>query len=84
MTCTVHFRRKEITIYPDDTHKPAVGEGLNKKAEVTLDRTWPTDKTSRKPITVSHFIKATFQYICFRNIPPVDIKPGNGMISGQL
>ncbi|XP_038055472.1 nuclear pore complex protein Nup98-Nup96-like isoform X2 [Patiria miniata] len=47
----VHFRRKEITVYPDDTHKPSVGEGLNKKAEVTLDRTWPTDKTSRKPIT---------------------------------
>ncbi|XP_022108489.1 nuclear pore complex protein Nup98-Nup96-like isoform X2 [Acanthaster planci] len=47
----VHFRRKEITVYPDDTHKPSVGERLNKKAEVTLDRTWPTDKTTRKPIT---------------------------------
>ncbi|XP_071485377.1 nuclear pore complex protein Nup98-Nup96-like [Diadema antillarum] len=46
----VHFRRKEITIYPDDTCKPEVGDGLNKKAEVTLDQTWPIDKSTRQPI----------------------------------
>ncbi|XP_041462451.1 nuclear pore complex protein Nup98-Nup96-like isoform X3 [Lytechinus variegatus] len=46
----VHFRRKEITIYPDDTCKPNVGTGLNKKAEVTLDQTWPIDKSTRQPI----------------------------------
>lgn len=32
----VHFRRKEVTIYPDDGDKPAEGEGLNKKAQVGL------------------------------------------------
>lgn len=48
----VHFRRKEITIYPDDTCKPTVGTGLNKKAEVTLDATWPIDKSNRQPIKV--------------------------------
>ncbi|XP_071847086.1 nuclear pore complex protein Nup98-Nup96-like isoform X3 [Apostichopus japonicus] len=47
----VYFRRKEITVYPDDDSKPAEGEGLNKRAEVTLDRTWPVDKSSREPIT---------------------------------
>ncbi|RUS87265.1 hypothetical protein EGW08_004945 [Elysia chlorotica] len=46
----VHFRRKEITIYPDDEKKPPLGDGLNKKAEVTLDCVWPTDKSNRTPI----------------------------------
>ncbi|XP_064636233.1 nuclear pore complex protein Nup98-Nup96-like isoform X2 [Lineus longissimus] len=46
----IHFRRKEVTVYPEDDRKPSVGEGLNKKAEVTLDCVWPTDKTTHSPI----------------------------------
>ena len=47
----VHIRRKEVHIYPDDTKKPQIGQGLNKTAEVTLHRIWPTDKETKKPIT---------------------------------
>ena len=47
----VHIRRKEVHIYPDETKKPQVGQGLNKTAEITLHRIWPTDKETKRPVT---------------------------------
>uniref|UniRef100_T1IPI4 Nuclear pore complex protein Nup98-Nup96 n=1 Tax=Strigamia maritima TaxID=126957 RepID=T1IPI4_STRMM len=44
----VHFRKKQIIIYPDNDNKPPLGEGLNKKAQITLDGVWPMDKTTCK------------------------------------
>ena len=48
---TVHIRRKEVHIYPDESKKPPVGHALNKAAEVTLHRIWPTCKETRRPLT---------------------------------
>ncbi|XP_063001013.1 spatacsin-like [Elgaria multicarinata webbii] len=38
--------RKYVVIYPDARLAPPFGQGLNRRAEITLDEYWPTDKTS--------------------------------------
>ena len=37
-------------MYPEDRGKPPEGEGLNKRAVVTLEGSWPLCKTTREPI----------------------------------
>ena len=37
-------------MYPDDADKPSEGEGLNKKAVVSLEGNWPVDKSTREAI----------------------------------
>jgi nuclear pore complex protein Nup98-Nup96 len=48
--CPVHFRHKEVVVYPENLDKPAVGQGLNVPAEISLERVWPIDKTTGDPI----------------------------------
>ena len=52
----VHIRRKEVHVYPDESRKPPVGLGLNKSAEITLHRIWPTDKHTKMPILDANVI----------------------------
>lgn len=47
----VHFLNKEVIVYPEESEKPPLGSGLNRRAVVTLDRVWPRDKSEKRPIT---------------------------------
>ena len=37
----VFIRHKEVVLYPNEEKKPAFGEGLNRKATITVQKIWP-------------------------------------------
>ena len=57
----VHFRNKEVVVYPDEATKPEQGEGLNRTAIISLERIWPlsSDRQLIKVRTYSHIYKYT-------------------------
>lgn len=57
----VHFRYREINVYPDESKKPPVGQGLNRKAQVTLDKVYPRKTGSNALIEdVSELLQMNF------------------------
>ncbi|TNY20503.1 nucleoporin autopeptidase-domain-containing protein, partial [Rhodotorula diobovata] len=48
----VRLEERNATVYPDEyeASKPPPGEGLNVPATITLERCFPLDKATRKPI----------------------------------
>jgi nuclear pore complex protein Nup98-Nup96 len=41
---------KVCTVYPDESIKPRLGQGLNVPAIITLEKCWPVSKQTRRPI----------------------------------
>jgi nuclear pore complex protein Nup98-Nup96 len=54
----VEINRHEVTVYPDDDHKPPVGEELNLPARITLFGVYPVDRTTQEEIKDIERIKA--------------------------
>ena len=54
----VHIRHKEVIVYPDDNKKPVLGEGLNRPAQITLDKVWPVCKSTGETISCPDRLKA--------------------------
>jgi nuclear pore complex protein Nup98-Nup96 len=51
----VRFQRKQVIVYPDETKKPPIGEGFNRKATVSLEGIYPHNKETKEEIRVSPF-----------------------------
>lgn len=63
----VHFRMKEVELYPGDVDKPEEGVGLNRPAQITIDHVWPLNKATHENITDAEQIKVLdFDYILKR------------------
>lgn len=49
----VRFQRKQVVVYPDETKKPPIGEGFNRRAIITLENIFPYNKETKEEIRVS-------------------------------
>lgn len=80
----VHFRYRELTIYPDNSKKPQLGEGLNQPAQVTLDCVFPKDRVKNIIISDVDFLIAmnfgeTLRDVCLKQGTKfVDYRPDTG------
>jgi len=63
------FKDRTIEVYPNDTNKPPIGQGLNKPAEISLFHCWPKNKGSNvyDPKSLTEFEKKKLKEICREN-----------------
>lgn len=54
----VEIKHHEVTVYPDDNNKPAIGEQLNLPARITLFGVYPIDRATHEEITDTERIEA--------------------------
>lgn len=80
----IHFRYRELVVYPDDNLKPPLGEGLNRPAQVTLDRIYPRVKQTKEiiddpdQIMASGFPEQLIKTSAKRGIKFIDYRPETG------
>lgn len=80
----VHFRYRELTIYPDDKDKPPLGQGLNQPAQITLDGIFPKDRKQHAVVSDMDYLLAmnfgeTLKDVCLKHGTRfVDYRPDTG------
>lgn len=65
----IHIRHREVILYPDDSKKPPVGQGLNRHAQVTLDGVYPvvSGETIKNPdATLVMYFTENLREVCER------------------
>ncbi|AET37983.1 nucleocytoplasmic transporter NUP145 Ecym_2236 [Eremothecium cymbalariae DBVPG len=74
---------KTVEVYPDDSIKPSIGQGLNVPATISLERIYPVEKRTNQPITgtseiskVQYFVK---RLKCMREMEFISYKPYGGI-----
>lgn len=79
----VFIQYRSVTVYPDAESTPPVGEGLNRRAQVTLDLCFPKDEHGKEVTDVADIIARDFptklrMYCLGSNTEFVDYRPDTG------
>lgn len=84
----VHIRHREVVVYPDDANKPPKGQGLNRRAQVTLDGVYPVvsgETVKKMDDSLAAFFTESLRAVCDRKgMRFLEYRPDSGSFVFQV